>query len=141
MNLVAHERFELTKSTTEQIAELENAMLSVPDEQKLPFENMHQFAPGIYARTIFMPAGMVLTSKIHKTEHFFVVVKGSCLVIDSKGGKTLIEAPYLGRTLPWTKRALHILEDCIWTTFHPTNLTTVDEIEKEIIADSFEETA
>lgn len=138
-DLTIREQFEVTRSTTDQILALEQAMEALPAAQKLSFDNMHQFAPGVYARTIFMPAGMVLTSKIHKTEHFFVVAKGSCIVIDSKGGRTLIQAPYLGRTLPWTKRALHIIEDCIWTTFHPTQLTDLDEIEKEIMAQSFEE--
>lgn len=120
----------------DQIESLKQAMLALPDELKLPFENRHDFCPGLYARTIFMPKGMIAISRIHKTQHFFVVVKGSCTVIDSHGEKLLIEAPYLGVTMPGTERALHIHEDCIWTTFHPTQLTDPEEIGKQILENS-----
>jgi hypothetical protein len=120
----------------ENITALKEFMLALPESERLPFDNRHDFCPGLYARTIFMPAGMVAISRIHKTQHFFVVVKGSCTVIDSHGNKLLIEAPYLGVTMPGTERALHIHEDCIWTTFHPTDLTDPEEIGKQILADS-----
>ena len=64
----------------ERITDLEKAIQAVPVEQQVTFENLHLFCPGIYARSIFMPAGTVLTSKIHKTQHFFVVSKGACTV-------------------------------------------------------------
>lgn len=122
--------------TLEKIESLEQAMMALPEECRLSFQNQHDFCPGIYARTIFMPAGMICTSKTHRTQHFFVVSQGSCTVVDSHGTEQLITAPHLGITEPGTKRALHIHEDCIWTTFHRTDLTDVDEIEKEIMGDA-----
>lgn len=122
----------------EKITELEKAIQAVPLDQQVSFENLHNFCPGLYARTVFMPAGTVLTSKIHKTQHFFVVSKGSCTVSNSHGERELISAPYLGVTMPGTKRALLIHEDCIWTTFHATDLTDVAEIERTILSESFE---
>lgn len=142
MNLIpVDKQFEMMEGSREKIVALEQAMRILPPEHHQPLQNLHDFCPGVYARTIFMPAGTVLTSKIHKTRHFFVVTLGSCTVIDSHGGKLFIAAPYLGVTVPFTKRALHIHEDCIWTTFHPTDLTDVAEIEKAIMADAFEETS
>lgn len=135
----AAQSFALTPATREKILALEQAMGELPTAQHVRLANLHDFCPGVYARTIFMPAGTVLTSKIHKTQHFFVVTQGSCTVIDSHGIKQLLIAPHLGVTMPGTKRALHIHEDCIWTTFHPTTLTDVAEIEKAIMAESFEE--
>lgn len=125
--------------TREKIEALKALMVSMPDEAKVPFDNRHDFCPGVYARTIFMPAGLVVISKIHKTQHFFVVVKGSCTVVDSHGTRQLIVAPHLGVTMPGTERALHIHEDCIWTTFHATNLTDPEEIGKQILADSLDD--
>lgn len=122
----------------ERITDLEKAIQAVPAEQQVSFENLHLFCPGIYARSIFMPAGTVLTSKIHKTQHFFVVSKGACTVSNSHGEREYICAPYLGITMPGTKRALLIHEDCVWTTFHATDLTDVEEIERTILAESFE---
>ena len=125
--------------TREKIEALKQAMLALPDEVKLPFHNRHDFCPGLYARTIFMEAGSVVISKVHKTQHFFVCVQGSCTVVDSHGTRQLIEAPYLGVTMPGTERALHIHEDCIWTTFHVTDLTDPEEIGKQILADSLDD--
>jgi hypothetical protein len=92
----------------------------------------HSFTDGMYIREIFMPAGTILTSKIHKTNHPFVVSKGKCIVYDGNKLET-INAPHTGITEPNTRRLLYIEEDTIWTTFHITDKTNVDEIEKEII--------
>jgi hypothetical protein len=103
---------------------------------KMPQAEMpvtHVFTPGLYTRTILMRKGIILTSKIHKTEHPFVIVKGSATVVDSHGNRELLVAPHMGITKPGTHRALLIHEDCIWVTFHPTNKTSVEEIERDII--------
>lgn len=92
----------------------------------------HRFTDGMYIREIFMPAGSILTSKIHKTNHPFVVSKGKCIVYDGNKLET-ITAPHTGITEPNTRRLLYIEEDTIWTTFHVTKKTNVDEIEKDII--------
>ena len=98
----------------------------------------HHFTPGLYCREILMPAGSVLTSKVHNTEHPFVVSQGSCSVYNEETGESvLITAPHFGITLPGTRRLLFIHEDTIWTTFHPTNLTDVEEIERTIIKPHF----
>lgn len=126
-------------SAREKITALKQFMVGLPEEVKLSFDNRHDFCPGLYARTIFMAANTIVISKIHKTQHFFVVAKGSCTVVDSHGNRKLIAAPYLGVTMPGTERALHIHEDCIWTTFHVTDLTDPEEIGKQILADSLDE--
>lgn len=93
----------------------------------------HKFIKGMYIRTIFMPAGTLLTSKIHKTNHPYRVLKGKASVwIDDDNCQT-IEAPYKGITYPGTRRILYIHEDCIWRTFHKTNKRTPEEVEEEII--------
>lgn len=83
----------------------------------IEFPIIHRFADGLYIREIFMPAGSLLTSKIHKTEHPFIISKGKVNVwID--GVVHTYEAPYCGITKPGTRRVLYILEDCVWTTIH-----------------------
>ena len=114
----------------DQLNRLEEAMAQLP-QQEIP--TVHVFTPGLYARTVLMRKGSVFTSKIHRTEHPFIVSLGSCTVVDGEGNRVLIRAPHLGITQPGTRRALHIHEDCIWTTFHTTPHTDVDLIEQEII--------
>jgi len=121
------------------IGHLAAVMQALPAEQHEPMDNRHDFAPGIYARTIFMRAGVVYVSRIHKTQHFFVVAEGACTVVDSHGNRTLVVAPYLGKTEPGTQRAIHVHEDTVWTTFHATDLTDPDEIGRQIMAETFDE--
>lgn len=121
------------------LGQLASAMQALPAQMHEPLENRHDFAPGIYARTIFMRAGVVYVSRIHKTAHFFVVAEGACTVVDSHGERKLIVAPYLGKTEPGTQRAIHVHVDTVWTTFHATELTDPDEIGRQIMAESFDE--
>lgn len=79
---------------------------------------VHKFTDGMYIREIFMPAGSLWTSKIHKTEHPYVVSYGKVAVSIDADEWYEITAPYTGITTPGTRRVLFILEDCIWTTFH-----------------------
>ena len=102
-----------------------------PTGQDIPeLPTTHIFTPGLYTRTILMRAGMIVTSRIHRTEHPFVVSQGHCLVYDDRNGPVSIKAPYMGITKPGTHRVLLILKDTIWSTFHATELTDVKEIEE-----------
>lgn len=82
---------------------------------------IHTFTKNLYSREMFAPKGVVITSKIHKEEHQFVLLKGSMIVID-ENGVYKISAPFHGITKPNTSRVGVSLEDCIWTTFHYTPL-------------------
>lgn len=79
----------------------------------------HRWTPGLYVREIFMPAGTVLTSRVHQTEHPFVVLSGVALVRIPDQEPLRLEAGHLGITRAGTRRALFIEEDCRWATFHP----------------------
>ncbi len=92
----------------------------------------HTFTPGLYARTLFMPKGSLFISKIHKTEHPYVISQGRASVW-TEDGVVELKAPHIGVTKPGTCRVLYIHEDCTWTTFHPTPHTDVDAIEADII--------
>lgn len=93
---------------------------------------VHRFTPGMYIREIFMPAGSIVTSRRHLTTHPFVISQGSVEVICESGAKQTLDAPYSGITHAGTRRALNVLEDTIWTTFHVTDKTDPVEIENEI---------
>lgn len=98
------------------IDELESVMIQSQDIIDAPLQ--HKFTDGMYIREIFMPAGSLWTSKIHKTEHPYVVSYGKVAVSIDNNDWYEITAPYTGITKPGTRRVLYILEDCIWTTFH-----------------------
>jgi len=93
----------------------------------------HRFTPGLYMREIFMPKGAIVISKIHKTEHPFVILKGRANVWIDGQGVVKLKAPHVGITKPGTRRVLYIPEDCSWITFHPTSQTDLEQIEDEVI--------
>ncbi len=98
----------------------------------------HTFVDGAYVREIFMAKGTLIVSKIHKKKHPYFIMKGKYIVCTENGIET-IEAPYQGITEAGTKRLLYIQEDCVWITVHVTNETDLEKIEKEIIAETFDE--
>jgi len=127
---------ELIDEVEARIMKLQGAEFQGRCEQISFFPLTHRFTPGMYIREIFMPAGAVLTSQIHKTEHPFVISKGHCLVyLNREDGWKEFKAPHTGITYPGTRRILVILEDTIWTTFHVTELTDLMEIERHLSED------
>lgn len=93
---------------------------------------VHRFTPGLYIREIFMPAGALVTSVLHKTCHPFVVSKGDVSVYEEGREVGRYKAPYTGITQVGTRRLLYMHEDTVWTTFHVTDKTDPDEIVQEI---------
>jgi hypothetical protein len=89
---------------------------------------MHRFTDGMYIRTIFMPAGAVVTSRTHKTQHPFVITKGACEIVKEDGTREIFTAPHIGITEPGTRRVFLVLKDLELTTFHVTDQTDPDEI-------------
>jgi hypothetical protein len=97
----------------------------------------HHFAPGLYAREIFIPAGVLIIGKIHRHAHVNTISKGKVTVATEFGLKEL-QAPVTFVSQPGTKRAVVAQEDTIWTTYHPTDETDLARIEDYVIAPTFE---
>jgi hypothetical protein len=93
----------------------------------------HRFTPGLYIRELRTPKGVISVSKVHKTEHPFVLLSGKIAVMDGAGGREVIEAPHLGITTPGTRRVIEYLEDSVLLTFHATEHTDLSKIEEEVI--------
>lgn len=108
-------------------------MRIVENLELMDFPLDHTFTPGLYSRKIFMPTGSLITSKLHKTEHQFAVLRGAVMVLDGSGKWQLYEAGHIGITKPGTRRLLYIIEDCEWVTFHATDKTTPEDVEEDII--------
>lgn len=123
-------------STREKLYKLQAAIGSLP-EIECPLQ--HVFAPGVYARTMFIPQNGVLVGKIHKHRHLNILSQGVVLVMTESGGTERLVGPLTMVSEPGTKRAVHALTDVVWTTIHLTNETDLAKIEDEVIAKSYEE--
>tara|TARA_R100000541_G_scaffold25943_1_gene35510 strand:- start:1841 stop:2311 length:471 start_codon:yes stop_codon:yes gene_type:complete len=121
------------------IKNLDHDGVIIGDSKTCPLK--HSFSDGIYVREISIPAGMIIVGKIHKHDHPNFLLKGNVVVITEKDGIEELTGPCSMISKPGTKRALYAKTDLVWTTVHlnPTNTQDLVELEKEIIADSFED--
>lgn len=101
------------------IYRLEAQLLNLP-QIEMPVD--HDFCNGLYARTMHIPAGTVLTGAVHKEESFFLVRKGELIVTTDNGSRTIGPGD-MSVSKVGTKRAGIALTEVEVTTFHanPSN--------------------
>lgn len=88
----------------------------------------NDFCHGLYARTMDIPAGTLLTGAIHKDESFFVVRAGE-IILTTPDGPVRVGPGYMGITKAGSKRAGLALTDVVFTTFHANPEEVRDEKE------------
>lgn len=98
----------------------------------------HLFAHGVYAREITIPAGVMLAGKIHRTEHFVIVLNGLIKTWCEAEGLRVIDArrgPVVFIAQPGTRRLGVAIEDSTWISFHPdpTDCRDPDLLETSLI--------
>lgn len=93
----------------------------------------NHFSEGVYGREMFMPAGTVLTGKIHKFSNMNVLLSGEVLV-STESGIEHVKPPFVLVAPAGAKRVFYALTDARWLTIHGTHETDVDKIEAEFIA-------
>lgn len=117
-------------SVREAIERMEAILEGVP-QVECPLE--HRFAPGVYVRAMYVPAGVYASGAVHKTEHVTIVV-GHCFLTTDEGVKE-----FSGYTSfvskPGSKRAIYAVQDTIVTTIHPTDETDLDKL-AELLTES-----
>lgn len=108
------------------------------DSAHCPLE--HSFSDGIYVRKITIPKGEVIVGKIHKHDHPNFLMEGEVVVMTEQGKET-IKAPCSMISKAGTKRVLYAKTELVWVTVHhnPTNTRNLEELEKIVIAQSYED--
>jgi hypothetical protein len=107
----------------EKVERLERILENAP-QVECPLR--HQFAPGLYAREMIVPAGTIATGAVHKTEHLTIVV-GHCLLTTDEGAEEFV-GYHSFVSKPGTKRAIHAIQDTMVTTLHVTQETDLDKL-------------
>jgi len=117
------------KPTRAQIVRLEDAMRQLP-QMDLPPE--HFFAEGLYARVLNIPAGTLLTGKVHRREHVNILAAGE-ITVWTEDGMRRIAAPHIMVSRPGTKRVGYAHTDTTWITVHATKCTDPQAAEDELV--------
>ncbi len=102
----------------------------------------HCFTPGppasgfhLYCRSLSIPAGSLVVSEKHETEHPYTLSQGN-VIVRSVDGIYHLNAPFNGVTQPGTERIVFAVTDAVWTTQHivPDTLTDPEEIRRYLCA-------
>jgi hypothetical protein len=112
------------------VDELESAMRT---QTQVVIEPVHRFADGLYAREITIPAGTLLTGKIHRTRHLNVISSGEITVWSDGEPVRRIQAPFSFVSEPGARRVGYAHRDTTWTTIHGTSETDLDVLEATLI--------
>lgn len=115
---------------------LEDGIRTLPPVE---LEVVHHYSKGVYARELHIPAGTVLTGKVHKFENLNILSTGEMSVHMEDGSVLRVQAPYTVVSPPGTRRAAFAHSDCVWTTIHGTDERDVETIEKLFVAASPED--
>jgi hypothetical protein len=126
----------ISTPSREMVMRLEKEILKYPQHE---FQVKHHFSPGIYIRELLIPAGALLTGKIHRHEHFCIISAGDLSVL-TEHGVVRLQAPCTFLSKPGIKRAGFAHADTVFSTVHsnPTNETDLTKIEAMYVVDSFD---
>jgi len=95
-------------------------------------ETTHTFHAGMYCREVWRPAGAIIVGKVHKKEHFYLVVSGTVAITTDEGVKS-VTGPTLLCSKPSTKRAVYAETDALCMTFHVVDAKTIEDAEQELV--------
>jgi hypothetical protein len=95
-------------------------------------ETKHYHLKGVYVRSLFIPAGMMLTGKIHNFESIGILAQGRLRITNGTESIMTVDTPGV-------KRLGYAETDCTFITVHRTDADSVNEIEDELVSDTFEE--
>ena len=113
-------------SIREKVFAIEKEILKQP---QLDIPVKHIFSPGVYAREITIPAGAVVTGRIHKYAQLNILSGGEISVL-TEDGVVRVKAPFTVVSPPGTKRVAYAHSDCTWTTILATEETDPEKMEE-----------
>lgn len=113
------------------IYSVQDALLKMP-QVELPV--IHHFFHKGYGREMHIPAGTMLTGKVHKETSLNILLEGEIALLTPEGEKR-VSAPYVVVSPPKTKRLGYAYTDCRWICIHGTEEVELDKIEEEVILD------
>lgn len=117
----------MTPHDIERVRELERELLACPEQIEFPTE--HVFHAGMYARTIVMPAGCVMTGALIKRATM-LILSGDAVVFYGQDVQRLSGYHVLPASAG-RKQAFIAVDETRLTMLFPTTSQSVDEAERE----------
>jgi len=132
VNLTFGKGFEVIPSTLmmNKVELLQQELLKMPQYEP---ETEHYFHGGMYCRKVFRHAGVLVVGKVHKKEHFYLILSGTVQITDGEGNAEEVTGPHLFLSKPGAKRAVYAITDAVTMTFHVTDATTIEDAESQLV--------
>ena len=116
--------------------DLESAIFQ---HEQLDIPVKHRFCGDMYAREIVIPKNTLLTGKIHKFDHFEIMLSGDIIISTDDGEVKRLTGLNIIESKAGKKRAGWAIEDTHWINFHSSGLKDPSEMADYLTVDSFED--
>jgi hypothetical protein len=101
---------------------------------QVQIDTQHHLVNGMYARTVFIPAGHVIAGCTHKTDHVSIFVGDGLITLDD--GPHELHGYNVLPTKAGMTRAIYAVSDCYMTTICKTEFTELADIENGQVEDA-----
>ena len=98
---------------------------------QIDMQTTHALSGGVYARTVFIPAGSVVVGATHKKDHICIIDGDVETLLDGETRRITGRVVINGQK--GVKRAVYAHDDTLWTTVCMTALSDLAEIEAELV--------
>ena len=110
-----------------QIDTFEAALLQQP-QVAIPVEHRFAERENLYAREIVIPAGTLMTGRVHKHQHVSIMISGDMTVL-TESGMQRVKGYHCWICPPGTKRVGYAHAETRWITVHHTEHMQPEGIE------------
>jgi len=117
--------------TPEAVRQMEDMLLQLP---QIDLQTQHVLSAGLYARTIFIPAGTVLTGALTNIDNLCVAF-GDITVTTDDGPKRLTGFNVIP-AVAGAKRAGVAHADTWWVTIIRTDSSTIEDAEEDLTSEA-----
>lgn len=97
-------------------------------------QTKHYFHAGMYCREVWRDANVMVIGKVHKKEHFYVIVLGT-VAVTTDDGEELVTGPRVLKCKAGTQRAVFSVTEALTMTFHICQATNIQDAERELVED------
>jgi hypothetical protein len=126
-------------ATSERRKKLNDLEVDMLQEEQVTIPVEHRFSGDIYAREIKIPKGTLLTGRIHKFDHFDIMLSGDVTVSTDNGEVKRLTGLNIMEGKAGKKRAGFTHEDTHWITFHAVEERNPEEMYEFLTCGSFQE--
>lgn len=118
-------------TTVESVREFEKFALTLP---QIEIQTVHNVFGGMCARTIFIPAGVVVTGALIDVDN--ICISSGDITVTTDCGTNRLTGYHVINASSGKKRVGFTHADTYWTMIFKTDKTDIEEIEKEFTSES-----